>query len=154
MKGYYHITEKIRDIAVADGYINVITEGDISEVDLNKQTIFPLLHIVPTNATIGVKTTTIDLTLMCLNVVDISNTDLRDELDPFFRQDNEQDVLNETLNFLNNIVSEFRRGDAYDDLFQVNGDPTAQPVRDSYTNLLAGWSMDFSVLVPNEVKIC
>lgn len=154
MKGYYHITEKIRDIAIADGYINVVTEGDISEVDLNKQTIFPLLHIVPTNATLGPKTTTIDFTLICLNVVDINNKDLRDELDPFFKQDNEQDVLNETLNFLNNIVSQFRRGSAYDDLFQVFGDPTAQPIRDSYTNLLAGWSLDFTVLVPNEASIC
>ncbi len=76
MKGYYHITEKIRDIAVADGYINVVTEGDISEVDLNKQTIFPLLHIVPTNASLGPKTTTIDFTLICLNVVDINNKDV------------------------------------------------------------------------------
>ena len=154
MKGYYHITEKIRDIAIADGYINVVTEGDISEVDLNKQTIFPLLHIVPTNATLGAKTTSIDFTLICLNVVDINNKDIRDELDPFFKQDNEQDVLNETLNFLNNIVSQFRRGSAYSDLFQVFADPTAQPIRDSYTNLLAGWSLDFTVLVPNEANIC
>ena len=154
MIGFYHITEKIKEISDADGNINVVTEGDIFEVDLNKQSIFPLLHIITDSAIIQERTTQMDFTLMCLDVVDISNEDLRDAIDPFFKTSNEQDVLNSTLNYLNNIISEFRRGDAYDAFYQVTGDPVCTPVREKFTNLISGWSCTFSVLVQNEVKIC
>ena len=154
MVGFYHITEKIKEIAEANTGINVITEGDIFEVDLNKQTIFPLLHIITNSATIGERTTVMDFTLLCMDIVDTSNEDLRDTLEPFFKTSNEQDVLNTTLNYLNNIVAEFRRGDAYDALYKLATDPTATPFRERFENLLAGWSLDFSVEVPNEQKIC
>lgn len=154
MKGFYHITEKIRDIANANTQISVVTEGDIFEVDLNKQGIFPLLHIITDSAEIGQKTTTMNFTLLCMDLVDVSNNDPRAQLDSFFKTSNEQDVLNSTLNFLNNIITEFKRGDAYDDLFHLVGDANCTPFRQRFENLLAGWSCDFSVLVPNPSPIC
>lgn len=152
MKGFYHITEKLKEIA--DTQVNVVTEGDIFEVDLNKQTIFPLLHIITDSATIGEKTTQMDFTLLCMSSVDVSNDDPRDLIEPFFKTSNEQDVLNSTLNYLNNIIAEFRRGEAYDDNYKLQGDPVCEPFRERFTNLLAGWSCSFSVLVFNEQKIC
>ena len=155
MRGFYHITEKIKEIVDNDGYINVVTEGDIFEVDLNKQTIFPLLHIITDSAIIQKRTTQMDFTLLCLDVVDDKNaTDLRDTLEPFFQTTNEQDVLNSTLNYLNNIIAQFRRGSAYDDFYQLAGDPVCTPVREAFTNLITGWSCTFSVLVQNEQPIC
>ena len=152
MKGFYHITEKIKEIA--DTQVNVVTEGDIFEVDLNKQTIFPLLHVITDSAIIGEKTTTMNFTLLCMDIVDTSNQDLRDTLEPFFKTSNEQDVLNSTLNYLNNIIIQFKRGSAYDVLFQLSGDPVCTPFRERFENLLAGWSCEFSIIVPNPSPIC
>ena len=48
----YDILTKIKEHLEADVSINTVTFGDIMEVDLNKQTIFPLAHMMIDNATI------------------------------------------------------------------------------------------------------
>ena len=155
MQGFYHITEKIKEVSDADGYINVVTIGDIFEVDLNKQTIFPLLHINYVDSIIQEKTTLMNFQLICADVVDDGKEkDLRDELEPFFDVDSLQDVWNATLNYLNNIISQFRRGDAYDTLYRITGDVTVDPFKERFTNLLAGHTANVTIEVPNEAKIC
>ena len=44
MKGFYNITTKIKETLALDAFVNTVTYGDIFEVDLNKQDIFPLSH--------------------------------------------------------------------------------------------------------------
>jgi hypothetical protein len=51
MQGFYNITERIRVQLAQDVFVNTITYGDIFRVDLKKQTIFPLCHVVVNNAT-------------------------------------------------------------------------------------------------------
>ena len=41
-RGFYQITNTIKDQLLADDNINTVTTGDITDIDLNKQTIFPL----------------------------------------------------------------------------------------------------------------
>ena len=48
-RGFYQITETIKDQLFADDNINTVTTGDITDIDLNKQTIFPLCHIIVIN---------------------------------------------------------------------------------------------------------
>ena len=45
MKGFYNVTDKIKDALVAEPFVNTVTFGSIDDVDLNKQTIFPLSHV-------------------------------------------------------------------------------------------------------------
>ena len=45
-RGFYLITDKLRDELIADDTINTVTYGDITQVDLSKQTIFPLAHVM------------------------------------------------------------------------------------------------------------
>tara|TARA_R110000822_G_scaffold10354_4_gene39232 strand:- start:374 stop:577 length:204 start_codon:yes stop_codon:yes gene_type:complete len=42
MQGFYNLSDKIRETLQLDQYVNTVTYGDIFDVDLNKQTIFPL----------------------------------------------------------------------------------------------------------------
>jgi hypothetical protein len=42
----YRIIKEIKDVLLAEPFVNTVTEGDIFEIDLNKQTIFPLSHII------------------------------------------------------------------------------------------------------------
>jgi len=51
MKGFYNITTKIKETLALDAFVNTVTYGDIFEVDLNKQDIFPLSHFIVNNAT-------------------------------------------------------------------------------------------------------
>ena len=51
IQSFYDLTTKVRDILQSDINVNTVTFGDITEVDLNKQTIFPLSHIMINNVT-------------------------------------------------------------------------------------------------------
>jgi len=46
MKGFYQVTETIKNQLLSDVNVNTVTTGDITKIDLSKQTIFPLSHLV------------------------------------------------------------------------------------------------------------
>ena len=54
MQGFYNLSEKIRQTLQLDDFVNTVTYGDIYDVDLNKQTIFPLSHFMVNSATMQV----------------------------------------------------------------------------------------------------
>ena len=51
MTGYYNILTTIKEQLEQDVFVNTVTEGDIFEIDLSKQTIFPLSHVMVNNVT-------------------------------------------------------------------------------------------------------
>jgi hypothetical protein len=51
IRGFYQLTEKIKEQLLNDVNCNTVTTGDITEIDLSKQTIFPLSHIIVNNVT-------------------------------------------------------------------------------------------------------
>jgi hypothetical protein len=88
---------------------------------------------------------------MAMDIVDIS----KDETTDLFEgNDNELDVLNTQLAILNRLYEMIRRGDLYTDGYQVSGSPTCEPFIDRFENKLAGWTMTFDVLFPNDMTIC
>jgi hypothetical protein len=98
MKGFYDITTKLKDHFTADPIINTVTEGDIFEVDLNKQTIFPLVHMMINNASFETNVVRFNVSLIAMDIVDISK---KATTDIFRGNSNEQDVLNTQLEVLN-----------------------------------------------------
>ena len=55
MTGFYDITTKIKETLESEPFVNTVTYGNIDDVDLNKQNIFPLSHIVVNNTNIDDK---------------------------------------------------------------------------------------------------
>jgi hypothetical protein len=51
IRGFYQLTETIKEQLLNDVNVNTVTTGDITEIDLSKQTIFPLSHIIVNNVT-------------------------------------------------------------------------------------------------------
>jgi hypothetical protein len=49
IRGFYQLTETIKEQLLNDVNVNTVTTGDITEIDLSKQTIFPLSHIIVNN---------------------------------------------------------------------------------------------------------
>ena len=56
MKGFYQVTDKLKTLLNAEPFVNTVTYGSIDDVDLDKQSIFPLSHIIVNNAVVGTKT--------------------------------------------------------------------------------------------------
>ena len=48
---YYTTVDTLRAHFNADPVVNEVTQGDIFSVDLNKKTLFPLVHIIVNNST-------------------------------------------------------------------------------------------------------
>ena len=151
MQGFYNITTKIKETLALDDFVNTVTYGDIFEIDLNKQDIFPLSHFIVNSATLNGSVWQFSISLLCMDIVDESKEDVTDK---FLGNDNEQDVLNTQMAVINRLLELLRRGDLHTDLYQLEGSPTIEPFVDRFDNKLAGWTLSFDVLIPNGMTIC
>tara|TARA_R110000822_G_scaffold14132_3_gene49919 strand:- start:121 stop:579 length:459 start_codon:yes stop_codon:yes gene_type:complete len=151
MKGFYNLTDKLKEALLAEPFVNTVTFGSLDDIDLNKQTIFPLSHIIVNNTTVGSKTLTFNVSILSMDIVDISK---EATTDIFVGNDNEQDVLNTQLALLTRIINTLQRGDLYTELYQVEGNVNCEPFVDRFENKLAGWAATFDVLVQNDMTIC
>jgi hypothetical protein len=151
MKGFYQVTTAIKDQLYKDIFVNTVSSGDIFEIDLNKQTIFPLSHIIVNNATYNGNTWVFNISVLCMDVVDFSKTE---QTDQFLTNDNEQDVLHTQLMVINRLLEVLRRGSLFDDLYQLQGTPNCEPFVDRFENKIAGWTVTFDVIVANEMTSC
>ena len=151
MQGFYNITTKIKETLALDDFVNTVTYGDIFEIDLNKQDIFPLSHFIVNSATLNGSVWQFSMSLLCMDIVDESKEDVTDK---FLGNDNEQDVLNTQMAVINRLLELLRRGDLHTELYQLEGTPTIEPFVDRFDNKLAGWTLSFDVLIPNGMTIC
>ena len=155
MRQFYNITKTIKDTLEAHSQVNVVTTGDIFDVDLNKQTIFPLSHIMVNQASFEGQVVRVNISIMCMDVVDETKEDPRSQSEPFYGTNNEQDILNTQLAVINDVVTKLRKGTLYTDLYQLDGNPSCVPFSERFENLLTGWTATFDVLLPNtEISSC
>jgi hypothetical protein len=151
IRGFYTITDTIKDNLLLDVNVNTVTTGDITEIDLTKQTIFPLSHIIVNNVTAEETVLRFNLTVMCMDIV---NENKEAESDIFIGNDNEQDILNSQLAVLNRIIIQLRRGSLHTERYQLDGDPLCEPFYERFENRLAGWACTMDILIPNDVSRC
>ena len=154
MQGFYNVTTKIREELEKDEFCKTVTYRDIFNVDLKKQTIFPLSHFMVNNATLNGNIWTFSFSLLCMDLVDKVKDYAEGDPDYFEGVENEQDVWNTQLAVANRVLEMLRRGDLYDQLFQLDGQPSCQPFVDRFENDLAGWTVDFTIMIPNGMTIC
>ncbi len=155
MTGYYTLVKALKDHFDADALVNTVTNGDIFDVDVAKQTIFPLSHIIVNQATFEGQIVRMNVSLLCMDIVDETKENPRDQAEPFYGTSNEQDILNTQLAVINDVITELRRGTLYSDLYQLDGSATAVPFSERFENLLAGWTATFDVLLANtEISVC
>ena len=151
MIAYYELSKNIYDHLIADEDISTCVIGNADKIDTNKQTLFPLAHILIGSATPKGGTIEFAVTITCMDIIDI------DKDDPDFSwkgEDNKQYILNTMLAVLENLDKSLDRGALADLGWELLADPVATPFEDSYENLLTGWSMTFNVSIPNTVQNC
>jgi len=152
MTQVYDILDKVRDRLRDNPNVFSVTFGDITEVDLNKTTIFPLSHLTITNVTFERSVINFTIALLCLDIVDYNKEKYDDDV--FYGNTNLQDVYNTQLQVVNDIVQSVRRGSLFDSKIQIIGEPSATPFQDRYENELAGWGIEINVSMINDISIC
>lgn len=151
MKGFYQVTQVIKDQLLADVNVKNVTTGDITRIDSYKQTMFPLSHIIVSN--VGNEDNILRFSLSVL-AMDVVNVSIEEVVDIFIGNNNEQDILNTQLAVLNKLVQVLRGGTLHQDLYQLDGSVSFEPFYDRFENEMAGWALSFDVIVPNDISIC
>jgi hypothetical protein len=151
MQGFYKVTETIKEQLLSDPNVNTVTTGDITRIDLGKQTLFPLSHIIINTASNEDNVLRFNLSILSMDIVDVGKEEV---VDIFVGNNNEQDILNTQLAVLNKLVQVLRGGSLHTDLYQVDGTPTFEPFYDRFENELAGWALSLDVIIPNDTGVC
>ena len=107
---FFTMLDTLRLYLLEDPNINTCTYGDLAQIDLSKQTIFPLAHLVPNTATVDAsgQTITFNVSVILMDIVDISK---ENKTDIFYGVTNEQFILNTMLAIGNRLFSRFKGGD-------------------------------------------
>jgi len=151
IRGFYLLTETIEAQLLSDVNVNTVTTGDIYDIDLSKQSIFPLSHIIINNVTAEESVLRFNISVLSMDVVDESK---EKTTDIFRGNNNEQDILNTQLGVLNKLVMVLRKGDLYSSQYALDGDASLEPFYDRFENKVAGWTATMDVLVANDITIC
>tara|TARA_R110000851_G_scaffold261583_3_gene414146 strand:- start:102 stop:572 length:471 start_codon:yes stop_codon:yes gene_type:complete len=151
VRGYYQLTSTIEEQLLADVNNNTVSIGDISKLNLNKQDIFPLAHMIVNSVSVEENVLRFNISILACDVVDQSKDETTDR---FTGNDNEQDILNTQLAVLNRLIQRLRMGSLHTDMYQLEGNPSLTPFMDRFENQLAGWSSTMDIVIYNDIYIC
>ena len=154
MIAYYEFTQALHDHFIADEDVNTVTEGRDDDIDSGKQTIFPLVNFMVSDAQriLGIWRMTVNIKL--IDIVDINNDDLPKDINSWKGHANKQDVLNTMLGVGENFDKELQQGTLNDLGYELNGDIVWNRAEDLGKNLLTGWQTTITVDVPNTIQNC
>ena len=151
VRGFYQLTETIKEELLKDININTVTTGDITDVNLNKQDMFPLGHIIINSVTDDENILNFNISILACDIVDQSK---ELTVDRFVGNNNVQDILNTQLAVLNRLIQRLRKGTLYTEMYQLNGSPSLTPFYDRFENQLAGWTATMDIQIYNDIYIC
>ena len=140
---YYKLLDTLKAQLNATNLISTVTDGQISDVDLAKQTLFPLAHIIVNQATIEGKLQRFNVSILAMDILDGKE-----------KYDVEPSIMNAMLQALNRVYEVMTRGDLNPDYIMIDGTPNLEPFTDRFENKLAGWAMTFDVIMMSEMTVC
>jgi len=149
-KSYNNVIDTLKCVGEQHLNIHSVTSGDIWEIDLEKNTLYPLFHINPVNVTVGMNTRTFNFQLFVMDLVEPDES-------------NEQEVLSDCLEIMNDIIAIYKHGEilySYDaaageeQRYFIDNDFTIEPFTERFDNAVTGWVMSFSIMVENELNSC
>ena len=151
MNNYFKIIDDLQAAAIAEPFVNTVTQGDITNIDLNKNTIYPLCHLTINNVTLTSNISTADVSIILMDIVDFSkeasSSDIRGN-------NNELDVLNTQLALSGRLQAELLRLDTYYMDYQIDSPFNCEPFTDRFENNVAGWAVSFSITMANPSTKC
>jgi len=152
MNHVYDILDVLKDELRSNPSVNTVTYGDITDLDLDKTTMFPLSHLLIDNVSYNERTIVFSIRLLCADIIDFNQE--ASEYDDFYGNDNLHDVMNTQFQVINSLIAKLMRGGLFNAKYQVTTNPTAEPFKEKYGNVLAGWTTVLQIEIPNGISIC
>ena len=148
-KTYFNLIETLKQLGAKHHQISTTTSGDIFDIDLMKNTLYPLMHINPVNVTTGTVGLTYNFQIFIMDLVDTDNA-------------NEEEVYSDTLQTCIDIISIFRNSKWQAQLtlninapvYYTEGDYTIEPFTERFDQEVTGWVFTIGILVENNFQSC
>ena len=166
-KTYNNVIMTLEGLGVQHKFINTTTVGDIYDVDLSKETIFPLMHINPVSVSTGASQLNYNFQIFVMDLVS-EKEDWKPTLDnppsssTTHNLSNEQEVMSDCLSTCVDIISIFRNSkwqaqltlDINAPVYFTESEYTLEPFNERFDNLLTGWVFQLTVVVNNDFQSC
>jgi hypothetical protein len=149
-RAFYILLETLKESLLQNSNVKTVTTGDISQIDLSKQTIYPLSHIIINSATNSGQVMSFNVTVLCMDKVNQLKTQ---QVDPF-NNEAEHTVLNTQLAVSNKLYKDLYSGQLRLDGYQVDDDASIEFFFDRFENILAGVAMTLTIRLNNDLNVC
>ena len=175
-KTYNNVVNTLLRLGEYHRQIKSTSVGDIFDIDLSKETKFPLLHLNPTSVTTGDSQLTYNFQIFVMDMVTekenwkTNRSDMMEDGNQelnfaklYKTLSNEQDVFNEALQICTDFIgmlrhssrqSEFGVNDINFPLYFTQDQFTLEPFSERFDNLCCGWVFNIGVLVQNDFQTC
>ena len=148
-KTYNNLIDTLKELGDKHHQISTTTVGDIYDIDLEKNTLYPLMHVNPTSVTTSSFGLTYNFQIFVMDLVEPDNA-------------NEQDVYNDVLQTCIDIISIFRNSkwqaqltlDLDAPVYFTEGDYTLEPFTERFDQSVTGWVFQIGIVVANDFQSC
>ena len=153
---YYNVLNYFKTIMSNHPSIEAVTQGDISNIDVDQFPNYPLGNILITDTSFGTSITTYQIQLTVADKIKNKNNESNERtneqtIDAIFGVNDVVDIHANTLAILNDLTSYTQRGVAS---FEINGDINCKAFSDEFNNGLAGWVATFELTTHNDKNRC
>lgn len=167
-KTYNNVINTLLRIGEYHNQIFTTSVGDIWEIDMEKDTKFPLMHLTPINVSTGESELIYNLQVFVMDMVSEKEDWTKNNTDASFSKlvkklNNEQDVFNECLQISTDIIGMLRHSerqslegvnDINSAIYFTDGEFTIEPFQERFDNLCCGWVFQINVVVQNDFQTC
>ena len=167
-KTYNNVINTLLRLGEYHEQIETTSVGDIWQVDLEKNTKFPLMHVNPTTVVTGESQLTYNFQIFIMDMVtEKDNWTLNNASANFPKLvktlSNEQDVFNETLQIVTDFIGLLRHSsrqslegvnDINEPLYFTQDQFTIEPFQERFDNLCCGYVFNIGILVQNDFQTC
>jgi len=161
-KTYNNLVDTLKSLGTQHQQITTTTTGDIFDIDLSKNTLFPLMHINGVNVTTGPSTLIYNFQIFIMDLVSEKSNWTQANIQSATKLSNEQEVLSDTLQICTDIIGIFRHSqwqaqlslDINAGVYFAEGEFTIEPFSERFDNELTGWVFPLSIIVENDFQTC
>ena len=117
VEAIYRVLSSLKQELSSNPFCNNVTMGTLTEIDLNKITIFPMSHLSLENVVHNDLTLSFQVTIYNLDIVDIS----KETSDSLYGNDDMVYIWTNQLFVINRLISRFKETTLYGDGYEIAG---------------------------------
>jgi len=149
-KTYNAALETLKCLGTQHKQIETVTTGDLWEVNLEANNLWPLMHVITNNANVSLSEQKFNFRVL---IMDLVEPDLS----------NEDEVMNDTYQTMIDLIALLKHGEILygynfslgeEQRYFVDDDFLIEPFTERFSSNVSGWVCDISIIVESVLDSC